>query len=326
MKKNIALVAGGYSSEYVVSLKSAESVYQWLDHDQFDIYRVILTRESWTAETPEGQYPVNLSDFSVNTGKKTIRFDFAYIIIHGTPGEDGKLQGYFDMLGIPYSTCGVLSASLTFNKFFTKTYLEPFGVLSAACRLVKMGEQVDPASVIDELGLPCFVKPNNGGSSFGVSKITSLEEMDEALQKAGKEDEEIIIESFLQGTELTCGLVRIGRKIIVFPVTEVVPKNEFFDYEAKYVKGMADEITPARIPADVSKACQDLSAMIYDKLNCRGIVRVDYILSSGKLYMLEVNTIPGMTATSFIPQQIKAMGWKVEEVLNKLVNSILEMK
>jgi D-alanine-D-alanine ligase len=324
MKKNLALIAGGFSSEYIVSVKSAESVYDWIDHHKFNVFLIIIKRAEWYASLPTGKkIPVNRSDFSILVEGQTIHFDFAYIIIHGTPGEDGKLQGYFDILDIPYSTCGVLAASLTFNKFFTKTYLAGFGIISAECILLKRGEKLDPEFVIKKLGAPCFVKPNNGGSSFGISKVSNAAELSQALAKAGEEDTEIIIESFLAGTELTCGLVKIGEETIVFPVTEVIPKNEFFDFEAKYTKGMAEEVTPARISSELTKECQDLSVFIYKTINCEGIVRIDYIYTNGKLFMLEVNTIPGMTGTSFIPQQIKAMGKEVPEIINSLIESIL---
>jgi D-alanine-D-alanine ligase len=326
-KKNIALVAGGYSSEYVVSLRSAESVFRWLDHDKFNIYKLVLTKAEWYAEIPgEGKVQVDKSDFSIEPAGRKIRFDAAYIIIHGTPGEDGKLQGYFEMLGIPCSTCGVLSASLSFNKHVTKTFLSAFNIPSAKAILLKKGDKPVTTNIIRELGLPCFVKPNNGGSSFGISKIITSEELDRAIEAAKTEDEEIIIESYLEGTELTCGLVKLGTKILVFPVTEVVPKNDFFDYEAKYTKGMAEEITPARIPDSLMQECQDTSAHIYEVLNCKGIVRIDYIYSKGTLNLLEVNTIPGMTETSFIPQQIRAMGMRVEDVVNGVVNEMLDGK
>ncbi len=325
MKKNLALVAGGFSSEYVVSIKSAESVYGWIDHNKFNVFLLILKKDDWYASLADGStLAVNRADFSIQYENKTIHFDFAYIIIHGTPGEDGKLQGYFDILGIPYSTCGVLAASLTFNKYITKSYLAKFGVISAEGINVHKGEKIDADFVLKKLGTPCFVKPNQGGSSFGISKINSASELINALNKAGQEDEEIIIESFLEGTELTCGLVKIGEEIIVFPVTEVIPKNEFFDFEAKYTKGMAEEITPARISDELSKECRELSAFIYKTLNCAGIVRIDYIFSKGKLHLLEVNTVPGMTVTSFIPQQIRAMGKDVPEIINSLIESILK--
>jgi D-alanine-D-alanine ligase len=324
MKKNLALIAGGFSSEYVISVKSAESVSKWIDHDKFEVFLAMIIRDEWYVSLSAGQkIPINKSDFSIVLEGKPVHFDFAYIIIHGTPGEDGKLQGYFDMLNIPYSGCGVLAASLTFNKFFTKTFLARYGVISAESILVKLGEKINPELVIKKLGTPCFVKPNNGGSSFGISKVTNASELNIALEKAGEEDNEILIESCLDGTELTCGLVKIGEETIVFPVTEVISKNEFFDFEAKYTRGMADEITPARITPELSNECQELSSFIYETLDCAGIVRIDYIYHNGKLYLLEVNTVPGMTETSFIPQQIRAFGKDVPEILNGLIESIL---
>jgi D-alanine-D-alanine ligase len=242
-------------------------------------------------------------------------------MIHGTPGEDGNLQGYFEMLGIPYSSCGVQSSALTFNKNFCNKYLQSYGIpLARSLRLVP-GEKWNPSEVVKELRLPLFVKPSAGGSSFGVTKVKKEEELTVAVAKAFDESPEVLIEQFIDGKEFTCGVVKIGAKKIVLPVTEVIPKNEFFDYEAKYTPGMAEEITPARISASLTSKIQALSSEIYDLCNCNGIVRIDYILKNQTFYFLEINTVPGMTATSFIPQQIRAAGLNLTDLLTEIIEN-----
>ncbi len=263
------------------------------------------------------------SDFCFVINGEKISFQFAYITIHGTPGEDGVLQGYFDLLKIPYSTCDVHSSSLTFNKWFCNNYLRSFGIKMAKSVKISVGEKTDENYLLEQLGLPLFVKPNAGGSSFGITKVKTPEQLVPAIQKALEEDDEALVEQFVDGKEFTCGLVKISNEKIVFPVTEVLPKNEFFDYEAKYTPGAADEITPARLPENLFKECQDLSSKIYDLCHCSGIVRIDYILKDQIFYFLEVNTTPGMTATSFIPQQINAMGLTLKEVITRIIDDKL---
>ena len=240
-------------------------------------------------------------------------------MIHGTPGEDGILQGYFDMLGIPYSSCGVQSSALTFNKNFCNKYLRSYDIQMARSLRLVAGEKWNPEEVVRELSLPLFVKPSAGGSSFGVTKVKKEEELAAAVDKALKESPEVLIEQFIEGKEFTCGVVKIGDKKIILPVTEVIPKNEFFDYEAKYTPGMTEEITPARISETLTKKVQSLSSEIYDLCNCKGIVRVDYILKGEIFYFLEINTVPGMTATSFIPQQIRAAGLNLTNLLTEII-------
>jgi D-alanine-D-alanine ligase len=254
-----------------------------------------------------------------------IHLEYAYIMIHGTPGEDGILQGYFEMLGIPYSTCGVQSSALTFNKNFCNKYLQSCGIQLARSIRLHSGAQWNPSEVVDKLGLPLFVKPNAGGSSFGITKVKKEEELSGAVARAMDESNEVLIEQFIDGKEFTCGVVKIGEKKLVLPVTEVIPKNEFFDYEAKYTPGMAEEITPARISAELTKQVQALSAEIYDLCNCKGIVRVDYILKEDTFFFLEINTVPGMTATSFIPQQVKAAGLNLTDLLTEIIQDNLKM-
>ena len=240
------------------------------------------------------------------------------------PGENGLLQSYFELMRIPYNTCGVLSSALTFNKYACKTFLSAFGIKSAKGVLVRKHESYNEQSIVGQLGLPCFVKPNNSGSSCGVSKVKEQKDLKMALENSFCEDQEVLIEEFLQGVEITNGVARIGDEKIVFPITEIVSKNEFFDYQAKYTSGMTQEITPARISKDLEEKCKALSSKIYDLLDCRGIVRIDYIIRDQELYLLEVNTTPGMSQASIIPQQIKAMGMSVTEVYTKIIQTGLK--
>lgn len=319
-KRNIAIVAGGDSSEYVVSVKSASNVFEAIDTGKYTPWMVQMRGGTWNImQNDEILAPVNKEDFSFTLQGETIKFDYAYIIIHGTPGEDGILQGYFELLNIPYSTCDVQSSALTFNKYFCNNYLRNFGVKMANSVRLLRGDLYEPETILENLGLPMFVKPNAGGSSFGVTKVKEASELQEAINKAFDESDEVLIEEFIEGKEFTCGLVKIGAKKLVFPVTEVIPKNEFFNYESKYVAGMADEITPARISDELTLEVQTISSRIYDWCNCNGIVRMDFILRDDTFYFLEVNTIPGMTATSFIPQQVKAMGLNLTDLISEII-------
>ena len=321
-KKNIAIVAGGDSSEYVISVKSGANVLKAIDADIFSPWLVMIKGEEWVVLDGDDRLAdIDKSDFSFTTNGVKYKFDYAYIIIHGTPGEDGILQGYFEMLNIPYSSCDVQSSALTFNKFFCNNYLRSFGIPMADSVRLMAGEKYSAAQIVESLGLPLFVKPSAGGSSFGVTKVKSGTDLVEAVNKALDESPEVIIEQFIDGAEFTCGVVKIGERKLIFPVTEVIPKNEFFDYEAKYIPGMADEITPARISEELTLKVQALSSQIYDLCNCKGIVRVDYILQGETFNFLELNTVPGMTETSFIPQQIKAMGLNLTDLLTDIINS-----
>jgi len=325
MKKNIAVVYGGDSSEFVVSVKSSKNVFESIDPSIYNVWKVQMQGLNW--EVLEGDQviaTINKDDFSFVKNGEKIQFDFAYITIHGTPGEDGKLQGYFDMVKIPYSTCGVYSSALTFNKYFCSNYLRNFGVTMAKSVRLFKGDAIDTDKLIEELGLPVFVKPNAGGSSFGVTKVKEKEQLLAALEMATKESADILIEEFIDGPEFTCGLVKLSNQEILFPVTEVIPQNEFFDFEAKYTVGKTDEITPARISPELTRKIQQLSSHIYDLCDCSGIVRVDYILKDGEFYFLEINTTPGMTATSFIPQQIAAMDRKLGDVLGLIIEDKLK--
>jgi D-alanine-D-alanine ligase len=322
-KKNIAIVAGGYSSESVVSLQSARGIKSFMDKDRYNLFTVLITREEWIVQlSDEKAVFIDKNDFSFTESGRKIKFDFAYITIHGTPGENGLLQGYFDMLHIPYSCCGVLAAALTFNKYFCNKYLANFGVKTAKSILLQTGETWNPDEIISTLSLPLFVKPNDGGSSFGVSKVNSRDQLQAAIPAAFREGNAVLIESFMPGTEVTCGCYKGKNKKVIFPLTEVVSKNEFFDFDAKYNPNSVEEITPARISSDLTGEIQSLTAKIYDWIGAKGIIRIDYIISpEGKVGMLEVNTTPGMTATSFIPQQIRTMGLDIKEVLTEIIEN-----
>ncbi len=323
-KPNIAVVSGGDSSEYVVSVKSGKNVFNAVDNSKFTPWLVQMKGKEWIVlQNDQKIAEIEKSDFSFILNGEKINFDFAYITIHGTPGEDGILQGYFELLKIPYSTCDVHSSSLTFNKWFCNNYLKNFGIKMARSKKLAKGDKINTGEIIAELGLPIFVKPNAGGSSFGITKVKAEAELEEAVKKAWNESNEALLEEFVQGAEFTCGLVKFKNKELVFPVTEVLSKNEFFDYEAKYTPGAAEEITPARLPENLFKKCQQLSSEIYDLCRCSGICRIDFILKNGEFYFLEVNTTPGMTETSFIPQQIAAMGLTLKEVITQIIGEKL---
>lgn len=322
MKRNIAIVAGGDSSEIVVSLKSAEGIYSFLDKEKYNVYIAIVKKGEWHVQLSDGSNTLLAKDsFSFEEEGEVKRFHFVYITIHGTPGENGLLQGYLEMIGMPYSSCGVLTSALTFNKYVCNNYLKSFGIrTSDSIRLYK-GETISDEEVTTRLGLPVFIKPNVGGSSFGVSKVKSKEEIQPAIRKAFSEGEEVMIESYISGTEVTCGCYIIKGKQVVLPPTEVVTDNEFFDFDAKY-NGQSDEITPARISDELTKKIQDLTLRIYHLVGAKGLIRVDFIIpQDGNPVMLEVNTTPGMTAASFVPQQVRAAGLEIREVLTDIIEN-----
>ena len=322
--KHIAIVAGGDSSEVVVSLKSAQGIKSFIDQNVYKSTIVTFFGNEWNGVVSETEkFPIDKNDFSfVQNGQKQT-FDFAYITIHGTPGENGILQGYFDLIGLKYSCCGVLAASLTFNKFVCNRYLQAFGANIAQSVLLRKEQTYQADQIIATVGLPCFVKSNVGGSSFGVTKVKEASQLNDAIAIAFKEGEEVIIESFLQGTEITCGMYKTHNKTVVFPITEVVTDNEFFDYDAKY-NGQVKEITPARISDELTAEVQRQTAKYYDVLGCKGIVRIDYIISpDGVPHVLEANTTPGMTPTSFIPQQVRAAGLDIKDVMADIIENQL---
>ena len=322
-RRNIAVIYGGYSSEEVVSRKSAEGVLSFIDKDKYNLYPVLITRNKWSVGLNGSTWPVDKAEFSAEINGQKVSFDFAYITIHGTPAEDGILQGYLKMLNVPHSTCDVLAAAVTFNKFVCNHYLKSFGVNVANSVLLRQSHPYEVKDIALKTGFPCFVKPNAGGSSFGVTKVRELSELEPAIEKAFKESDEVIIEQFLKGTEVTCGLYKTAEKAVIFPITEVVSTNEFFDFEAKYTPGKAHEITPARISDELTLSIKKQSSIIYDLIGCKGIVRMDYIISDNRPFLLEVNTTPGMTITSFIPQQIRAAGMDIKEVFTDVIEDCI---
>ena len=321
--KNIAIIAGGNSSEYEVSMKSGKNIYDEVDETRYNKYLVVLKERDWHVEIGEEKYPVDKNDFSFTRNGEKILFDFAYITIHGVPGENGLLQGYLDMMGVPYGCCNVLASALTFDKHTCNTYLKSYGVNVADSVMLIRGMAYDVNEIINEVGLPCFVKPNAEGSSFGVTKVKEAAQLEDALKKAFALCREVLIETFIDGTELTCGVVKAGDMDITMPIAEVVPKNEFFDFEAKYDPTKSDEIIPARISPELTNRIKTLSSMIYDILRCEGIIRVDYIVREDEIFMLEVNTTPGMTSNSFVPKMVRAMGGTLREVLTKIIDNKL---
>ena len=331
-KRKIAIVCGGDSSEHDVSLRSAQGLYSFFDKDRYEVFIVAIKGLDWNVDLGDGTTSrIDLNDFSfMNNGQKTF-FDYAYITIHGTPGENGILQGYFELIGIPYSTSGVLVEAMTFDKFVLNQYLRGYGVTVADSLLIRKGyeEVVSDDEVEERIGMPCFVKPAADGSSFGVSKVKNKDQLAPAIRKAMLESSDVMVESFIEGTEISIGCYKTREKTVVFPATEVVTSNEFFDYDAKY-NGQVKEITPARINDDTARRVAELTSHIYDILHCNGIIRIDYIISNGKgkdgqgvdkINLLEINTTPGMTLTSFIPQQVKAAGLKMSDVLTDIVEN-----
>ncbi|HEX3008605.1 MAG TPA: D-alanine--D-alanine ligase [Bacteroidales bacterium] len=323
MIKNIAIVAGGDSGEYEVSLKSGNQLFSQIDRSKYNPVLIHMKGMKWIAKIDGAEVDVDKNDFSVTFNGKKITFDCALVGIHGTPGEDGKLQSYFELIKLPYTTCGVMTSALTFNKFATKNYLTPYGINLAKGIIIHKNDKVNSSEIAKTLGLPCFVKPNNGGSSCGTSKIAREEDIEGAIKTALEHDDEIIVEEYIKGTEITCGVIKTLGRLQVLPIAEIVSKNEFFDFEAKYTSGMADEIIPARISKDIWDDCEKTSALIYEKLFCRGVVRMDYIIKDNKLYFLEVNTVPGMTEASIVPRMIKAVNIPMTQAITMLIEDAL---
>jgi len=320
--RTIAVVAGGNSSEYPVSVKSALGVVEALK-GSYELYIITIKGMDWFWEDPKGRlFRIDKNDFTLEIDDKKVKFDAAFIAIHGNPGENGLLQGYFDMTGIPYTTCDAFVSALTFNKQACKLYLNEYGIPMTGGLLIRKGQQYDAAKIVRQTGLPCFVKPNASGSSFGVTKVKEVNEFTIALEKAFAEGHEVLVESFMKGTEVACGVVKTSQRKLVMPVTEIVPKKEFFDYEAKYTDGMSDEITPARLSEAITARIQELSSEIYDILNCRGIVRVDFIVTGDGPQFLEINTIPGMTEESIIPRQAAVFGISQTDLYSMVIEDL----
>ena len=324
LKRNIAIVCGGDSSEHDVSLRSAQGLYSFFDKERYNVYLVDVKGMDWHVNLHDGTTaPIDRNDFSFQENGKLVMFDYAYITIHGTPGENGIMQGYFELIHLACSTSGVLVEAMTFDKFVLNNYLRGFGISVAESLLIRKGyeELVSDDEIEEKIGMPCFVKPAADGSSFGVSKVKNKDQLAPAIRKAMMESDDVMVESFLEGTEITVGCYKTKEKSVIFPITEVVTKNEFFDYDAKY-NGQVEEITPARIPEETAERARKLTSYIYDILHCNGIIRIDYIISKDqKISMLEINTTPGMTATSFIPQQVRAAGLDIKDVLTDIVEN-----
>ena len=328
LKRNIAIVCGGDSSEHDVSMRSAQGLYSFFDKERYNIYVVDVKGQDWHVDLQNGDTAkIDKNDFSFKKDGKTVTFDYAYITIHGTPGENGLMQGYFELLHIPYSTSGVLVEAMTFDKYVLNNYLRGFGVNVAESVLLRRGEEekYSDEEIEKRIGMPCFVKPAADGSSFGVSKVKNADQLAPALRVAFMESDEVMVESFMKGTEISIGCYKTRDKAVAFPATEVVTSNEFFDYDAKY-NGQVQEITPARLSPETTKRVEEETSRIYDILHCNGIIRIDYIISkdadgNDKINMLEINTTPGMTATSFIPQQVRAAGLDIKDVLTDIVEN-----
>ena len=365
-KKNIAIIAGGFTREASVSRKGAQVVENNIDNKLYNVYKIFIYKNKWYHKTKNGtEIQIDKNDFTLLLNGKKVKFDCVFNVIHGTPGEDGKIQGYFDLLGIPYTNSNQVASAITYNKYTTGLYADYHGVKVPRSVLLKSPQSTvhsqkkrkktlplipSQEGNIMDLGFPMIVKPNNGGSSIGMSKIVKMQELKTALQKAFKEDEEVLLQEFIKGTEITCGMIRKNGKIIALPLTEVVPKTEFFDYVAKYSKGKSEEITPARVSKEVENECKRLSMMIYDKLNCKGMVRMDYIVrhktqdtrsktkdekqktlalipsqegNKFELYLLDINTVPGLSSASIIPQQARVAGIKLSELYNIVINEAI---
>lgn len=317
--KNIAILAGGDSGEYSISVKSGRQVELNIDRTVYRPFLILIRGKRWEYRVGEKSFPIDKNDFSLMIGRRKVRFDMVFNAIHGTPGENGKILGYFDLLGIPYTSCDVTTSALTFNKSFCKDVVARCGVKTARSRHLTEFDNHLAGELLRELSLPLFVKPNNGGSSVGMSKVNEKEELSPALELAFREDREVLVEEFIKGRELTCGVILTGGETISLPVTEIIPKKEYFDYEAKYKKGMADEVVPANIPDDVSDECRRISEDLFRKLNCRGVVRFDYIFDGKDFYFLEVNTVPGLTKASIVPNMARAHGWSFTELITRLI-------
>lgn len=326
MKKRIALVTGGFTGEYVISLKSAAVVEKNLDMDQYEVYKIIISKEKWYHENLSGeQFPLDKNDFSVVIHGQKITFNGVFNILHGSPGEDGKLAGYFDMVGLPYTTCDAATSAITMNKGYTKAIVQDIEGLKVAKSLHLFHNSPDNSkSILGQLRLPLFIKPNNGGSSIGMSKVNLPDELDSALEKAFKEDDQVLVEEFVTGREFSVGAYSVGGKVAVLPSTEIVSSKEFFDFEAKYTPGVTEEITPGRMTDEEVQSVSRIVEMVYHKLNCKGSVRVDYFLESGTgdFYFIEINTVPGQTETSLISQQVKATGMTLKEFYSGLIEEM----
>ena len=322
MKKKIAVVTGGFSGEAEISLKSAKTVLTHIDRELYEPFKTVILKDRWYVEHEKNEHPIDKNDFSITINENKISFDGVFVILHGTPGEDGKLQGYFDLIGMPYTCCGVTTSALTFNKSVTNRLLSTYDINVAKSVVSYLDNPVATETILKKIGTPCFVKPNNGGSSIGISKVNSPDQLSGALTKAFSEDSEIIIETFIEGTEITCGVISQNHKAKALAITEIVCENEFFDFEAKYNDHTTQEITPARIDDKIYQECLKLSEFIYETLQCQGMIRIDYMISNNKLFVIEVNTIPGLTAASLLPQHAEYAGISTTKLFTNAIEAM----
>lgn len=324
--KNVAIIMGGYSSEYQISLSSGNVVYQYLDKSKYMPYRVHILKDKWVmVDNNDNEYPINRHDFSVEYKNTKITFDVVFNAIHGNPGEDGLMLAYLELLGLPHTSCPSYQAALTFNKRDLLSVLKPYGIKTAVSYYLNKGDKIDAEEIITKIGLPCFVKPNKSGSSFGISKVKTNDELLPAIEKAYKEDSEVIIESFLDGTEVSVGVINYGGTTKVLPITEIVSENEFFDYDAKYL-GKSQEITPARISAEMTEKVSAVARRVYEVLKMEGFSRSEFIIVDGEPYMLEMNTVPGLTTESILPQQAREAGISLTELFDNAIQLALNKK
>jgi len=326
MKKNIAIIMGGYSSEFEISLKSGNVVHNYLSKESYKTYRVHILKEKWVyVADDETEHTIDKNDFSVETVNGKITFDCVFNAIHGTPGEDGLMQAYFELLGIPQTSCDYYQSALTFNKRDLLSALKPYGIKAAPSFYLNLGDEIDNKAIVAKVGLPCFVKANKAGSSFGISKVYKEEDLQAAIEKAYTEDDEIIIEAFLDGTEVSVGVITYEGKTKVLPITEIVSENDFFDYEAKY-EGKSQEITPARISKEEERKVSELAKHAYEVLKMKGYSRSEFIFKGDTPYMLEMNTTPGLTTESILPQQAKIAGISLPELFGSAIEEALKKK
>ncbi|MDF0708197.1 D-alanine--D-alanine ligase [Flagellimonas okinawensis] len=319
MKKNIAIIMGGYSSEHNISIKSGNVVHKYLDRDKYNAYRIVITRDKWYyLDGSNREHPMEKSDFSIGVDGKKIQFDCVFNAIHGTPGEDGLMQAYFELLGIPQTSCNHYEAALTFNKRDLLSTLKPYGVPCATSYFLNKGQTINEEAIVEKVGLPCFVKANRAGSSYGVSKVYDKKELGKAVEDAFKEDTQIIIESFLDGTEVSVGVITYKSEVTVLPATEIISENDFFDFEAKYM-GKSKEITPARISEKQETNVKQLAEFIYKALGLKGYTRSEFIFIGDEPHLLEINTTPGLTEESLLPQQAKTAGISLEELFDSAI-------
>jgi D-alanine-D-alanine ligase len=326
MKKKIAVIAGGDSGEYGISMKSGSVVARSLDKNRYDVYLILIKGSDWFYERDEEKFQIDKNDFSLTFDGQHIHFDCVFCAIHGTPGENGKLPAYFEMLSIPFTASGSFTSALTFHKNFCNHVVAAFNVNTPRSVLLNQPDMVSVDEIVKQLSLPVFVKPNAGGSSVGMSKVKQQGELFAAIQTAFREDTEVLVEEFVDGRELTCGVIEAGGRMLVLPLCEIVSKKEFFDFEAKYDPALADEIVPAPISEALAEEIRNTSAMLYKKLNCRGVVRFDYIYSAKKkmLYFLEGNTVPGLTEESIVPKMARSMGISLPQLFSMMVEDAVE--